>query len=134
MTVAAVLSPHEAVTNPAVYQNCSFALDSESQTKTINEILNGTFPYLKFKNCLIEYHGGEIKLILAWDKMPFTITLAPPPGLSGQAKTVHTDLSGPTLRFEDCIFNFSIQNVPPQRGQELSANLLAENFTLPVSK
>jgi hypothetical protein len=105
-----------------------------NKIKTLNAILKANTPLLTFKNCLIEYHGGEINLILAWDQEPFTLTLVgkgPDP-----SKIVHTRLSGPAIQFENCLFSFTFQNPPPPNGQRLSTTLLAENATsvaLPVS-
>jgi hypothetical protein len=128
MTVKEVLSPTELVTNRGFYQDCRFILDSAEQDQKLNAILKLTTPLLTFKNCLIEYHGGEISLILAWDKEPFSVTIA---GSGSQVR-----LSGPAIQFEHCLFNFSFQTSPPPHGQRLSTTLLAQDISfvsLPVS-
>ncbi len=126
-TIKEVLGPHEATTNRGFYENCRFVLDSPAQDQALNAILKGAVPLITFKNCLIEYHGGEISLILAWDKEPFTLTLIPPNGSSDEPKIVHTHLPGPTIEFENCLFNLSFETKPPQRGQQFSTTLLAQN-------
>jgi hypothetical protein len=136
MTVKEVLSPTEATQNRGVYENCRFVLDSVTQGQKLNDILKGSTPLITFKNCLIEYHGGEINLILAWDKEPFTLTLVGR-GPGDPSKIIHTTLSGPAIQFENCLFSFMFQNSPPPNGQRLSTTLLAENATsvsLPVSQ
>lgn len=135
MTVKEVLSPNEATQNPGLYENCRFVLDSAEQDQKLNAILRGKTPLITFRNCLIEYHGGEINLILAWDKAPFTITIVGR-GPEDPSKIVHTTLSGPAIQFENCLFVLTFQNPPPPNGQRLATTLLAENATsvsLPVS-
>jgi hypothetical protein len=135
MTIREVLGPHEATTNRGLYENCRFVLDSAKQAQILNGILKGNTPLLTFKNCLIEYHGGEINLILAWDKEPFTVTLVGK-GPEDQTKVIHTTLSGPAIQFENCLFSLTFQNPPPPNGQRFSTTLLAENtasVSLPVS-
>ena len=70
-----VVGPKEVVQTRGVYENCRFVLDSPSQDQTLNAILKGNTPLITFKNCLIEYGGGQINLILAWDKETFTGTM-----------------------------------------------------------
>ncbi len=135
MTIKEVLSPNEAVNNRGLYDNCRFVLDSATQDQTLNTILRGNTPLITFKNCLIEYHGGEISLILAWDKEPFTWTLVGR-GPQDPSKILHVTVSAPAIQFENCLFIFEFQNSPPPNGQRLSATLLAENSTsvsFPVS-
>src|SRR5260370_3283661 len=133
-TIKEVLSPHEATLNRGLYENCRFVLDSPKQDQTLNAILKGNTPLITFKNCLIEYHGGEISLIFAWDKEPFTLTFV---GNGPEdRKIMHTTLSGPAIQFENCLFVFEFQDPPPLNGQHLVTTLLAENTTsvsLPVS-
>jgi hypothetical protein len=93
-TIKEVLSPHEATQNRGLYENCRFQLDSATQDQTLNAILKTSTPLLTFKNCLIEYHGGEINLILAWDTAPFTMTVVGR-GPGDPSKILHTTLSGP---------------------------------------
>jgi hypothetical protein len=75
---------------------------------------------------LIEYHGGEISLVLARDKEPFTMTLIGR-GPEDPTKIIQTTFSGPAIQFENCLFNFSFQTSPPTHGQRLSTSLLAQN-------
>ena len=135
MTVKEVLSPNQITQNRGLYESCRFVLDSATQDQKLNAILKGNTPLITFKNCLIEYRGGEINLILAWDKEPFTFTIV---GKSEKdpTKTVHTTLSGPAIQFENCLFSLTFQNPPPSNGQRLTTALLAQNaasVSLPVS-
>jgi hypothetical protein len=135
MTIKEVVSPNEAINNRGLYENCRFELDSATQGQTLNAILRGKTPFITFKNCLIVYYGGEISLILAWDKEPFTMTIVGR-GPEDPSKIIHTTLSGPAIQFENCLFNLTFQNSPPPNGQRLSTTLLAQNPTsvsLPVS-
>jgi len=135
MTIKEVLSPNEVRPNRGLYENCRFVLDSAKQDQKLNAILKGNTPLLTFKNCLIEYQGGEISLILAWDKEPFTMTLAGR-GPEDPAKIIQTTFSGPAIQFENCLFSFSFQTSPPPHGQRLTTTLLAQNastVSLPVS-
>jgi hypothetical protein len=135
MTVKEVLSPNEITQNRGLYENCRFVLDSVKQDQVLNTILRGNTPLITFKNCLIEYRGGEINLILAWDKEPFTWTLVGR-GPQDPSKILHMTVSAPAVQFENCLFVFEFQNSPPPNGQRLSTTLLAESATsvsLPVS-
>jgi hypothetical protein len=135
MTVREVLSPAQAISNPGIYENCRFVLDSPKQDQALNAILRGNTPLITFKNCLIEYRGGEISLILAWDKVPFTTTI-PGSGPKDPTRVFPITLSGPAIQFENCLFVFEFQNPPPPNGQRFATTLLAENGTsvsLPVS-
>jgi hypothetical protein len=135
MTIKEVLSPNTATNNRGLYENCRLVLDSAEQAQALNAILKGNTPLLTFMHCVIEYHGGEISLILAWDKEPFTWTLVGR-GPQDPSKVLHMTLSAPAIQFENCLFVFEFQNPPPPNGQRLSTTLLAENATsvsLPVS-
>lgn len=135
MAITEVRSPNEAVNSRGLYENCRFVLDSTKQNQTLNDILRRSTPVITFKNCLIEYHGGEINLILAWDKEPFTLTIVGR-GPGDPNKVIQTTLSGPAIQFENCLFVFEFQNPPPPNGQRIATTLLAENATsvsLPVS-
>ncbi len=119
-----------------LYENCRFVLDSEAQDKKLNAILSGNTPVIVFQHCLIEYHGGEINLILAWNKEPFTFVI---PGTGPQDPTTFTQLrlTGPAIDFQNCLFNFSFQNAPSSNGQLLSTALLAQDAasaSLPVAR
>jgi hypothetical protein len=135
MRVTDVLSPNEAVNSRGLYENCRFVLDSPTQDQTLNGILRRSTPVITFKNCIVEYRGGEINLILAWDKEPFTWTLVGT-GPKDPSKILHVTVSGPAIQFENCLFIFLFQNPPPPNGQRFSTTLLAENtnsVALPVS-
>lgn len=136
MRLKEVLSPQRAITTRGVYENCRFVLDSPEQDATLNAILKGNTSLITFRNCLIEYHGGDINLILAWDKEPFTMTLEGR-GSEDPNRIIHPTLSGPAIEFENCVFNFSFQTAPPPKGQQFSTALLAQNaasVSLPVAR
>jgi len=121
-----------------VYENCRFVLDSETQDEKLNTILRTNTPVIVFLHCLIEYHGGPISLILAWDKEPFMATLRPiSPQDKTPAKNIPLTMTGPAIDFQNCLFSFSFQNPPPPNGQRLATTLLAENadsVSLPIER
>lgn len=130
-----VLSTSEL--SKGVYKNCRFVLDSETQDQKLNAILKGETPVIVFQDCLIEYHGGEINLILAWNKQPFTFVVPPnSPEDKSPPHVYHLNMTGPAIDFQNCLFTLSFQNTPPPNGRLLSTTLLAENATsvsLPIS-
>ena len=118
-----------------VYENCRFVLDSAEQDQKLNAILSGSTPVLVFQNCLIEYHGGDINLILAWNKAPFTFIV--PQGDKSPPHVYQLNMTGPAIDFQNCLFNFSFQNAPSSNGQLLSTALLAQDAasaSLPVAR
>lgn len=135
-SVKEVLSPNQLTSNPGIYENCRLVLDSATQDAALNAILRENTQFITFKNCLIEYHGGEISLILAWDKAPFTLVLVGK-GPQDPTKTFQVEMSGPAIQFENCLFVLAFQNPPPPNGQRLSTTLLAENtssISLPIAR
>jgi hypothetical protein len=121
-----------------VYENCRFVLDSAEQDQKLNAILSGNTPAIVFQNCLIEYHGGDINLILAWNKAPFTFIVPPNnPEDKLPPHVYHLNMTGPAIDFQNCLFNFSFQNTPSSNGQLLSTALLAQDAasaSLPVAR
>ena len=116
------------------YENCRFVLDSAAQDQKLNAILRGNTPVIVFQHCVIEYHGGEINLILAWNKEPFTFFV--PQGDKSPPHAYNLNVSGPTIDFQNCLFNFTFQNTPSLNGQLLSTALLAQDVksvSLPVA-
>ena len=117
------------------YENCRLVLDSEEQNKKLNAILSGNTPAIMFQNCLIEYHGGDIKLILAWNKQPFTFMV--PQGDKSPPHVYHLNLTGPAIDFQNCLFNFTFQTAPPSNGQLLTTALLSQDpasASLPIAR
>ena len=110
------------------YEDCRLVLDSEEQDQKLNAILKTNTAVIVFRNCLIEYHGGDINIILAWKKEPFNVTLTPPdPGSHEPPKIMHFSLSGPAIEFQNCLFNFTFKNAPSSNGQLLSTALLGQD-------
>jgi hypothetical protein len=120
MRITAVLSPQQAQVSNALYENCQITLDSPKDDERINSFILGKFPRIKFKNCLVVYRGGQINLKLEWrgEVIGFQIEGKPPMAMK---------MSGETMEFENCLFQFTIQGVPPPTGQEVTAVLLAQN-------
>jgi hypothetical protein len=117
--------PHTLIIDPAAYTNCRVVLDSEEDERKINEIIEAQ-GFLAFYNCLVEYHGGAVQLASSWNPQGKSYTLVDRNG------KVISDLhilkaEGPLLRFEDCLFSFSVHDTPPSNGQFLTRTLLAQD-------
>jgi hypothetical protein len=120
--------PHKFTVKFGSYENCRFTLDSEQDDQRINAFLNNTTPHITFKHCLIVYRGGAINLIIGWNNRLTVIT-----GTHGQQPLV-VPISGTTFSFQDCLFTFSIPDIPPPNAQKITMTLLAQNgglLTLP---
>jgi hypothetical protein len=121
MTVKSVESPTKMTVNRALYENCRFTLDSPEDDRILNTILQETAPLITFRKCVIDYGGGEIHLILAWNNVVSRYHVnANPPG-EGEVS-----FSGNALEFEDCLFDFSLGTSPPPKGQEIVEALLSQ--------
>jgi hypothetical protein len=121
-----------------VYENCRFVLDSAAQGQKLNAILRTSTPVIVFQHCLIEYNGGEITLILAWNNAPFTFVV-PPQGPENKTPPhfYNLKMTGPAIDFQNCLFILTFQNPPPPNGQRLATALLAENadsVSLPIER
>lgn len=46
--------------------------------------------------------------------------------IQGDTKSIDLSMSDSTLLFEDCLFDFSFQTVPPPQGQEIMQALLSQ--------
>jgi hypothetical protein len=119
----------------ALYENCQFTLDSPLDTERVNELLLHTTTGITFRNCVVTYRGGEIKLIVSFYNRPVRITA------SREGKTlppVEGTVTNPsTLRFEHCLFNLTFSATPPPLGQQLAGSLLSANtetIDFPVQK
>lgn len=103
---------------PAIYENCRFVLDSPQEAERF-PLLGASFN-LEFKNCQIIYNGGPIAI------------LTPNPRFStfigrGPTRSDVFIIRGQGLRFENCLFLFTIKAVPPQEGQQMTHELLAQS-------
>ena len=87
----------------------------------MRESVNDRNPSLTFKHCLVVYRGGAINLILSWKNRPVK------GGVPGKQITEGAASVPNTLGFEDCLFDFSFQGVPPPNGQQIAEDLLAQN-------
>jgi hypothetical protein len=103
---------------PAIYENCRFVLDSPEEAERF-PLLGKSFN-LEFKNCQIIYNGGPIAI------------LTPNPRFSafngkGPTRSDLFIMKGQALRFENCLFLFTIKVVPPKEGQQMTHELLAQS-------
>lgn len=103
---------------PAIYENCRFVLDSPEEAERF-PLLGESFN-LQFKNCQIIYNGGPIAI------------LTPNPRFSaftgkGPTRSDVFIMKGQALRFENCLFLFTIKAVPPKEGQQMTHELLAQS-------
>lgn len=121
-TIKEVQSPTKMTLNPGVYENCQFTLDSPEDNQRLNEFLLHTLQ-IRFKHCLIIYRGGQINLILAFNKLKAAYQVDAPPPASGMLEVTNDH----TLEFQECLFDFSFRNTPPEQGQEMTKFLLASN-------
>lgn len=120
MRIAEVLSAHEARISLALYEDCRITLDSPTDDERINSFIVGKFPRIKFKNCLVIYRGGQITLKLEWKGEVIGLQMKGRPPMT-------IKMSGNTLEFEKCLFEFTFQGVPPPVGQQVTEVLLAQN-------
>jgi hypothetical protein len=105
---------------PALYENCRFVLDSPEEAARVPYARDGRAFFIKFKNCQIIYNGGVIALF------------NPHPGPSavqgkGPTRGDIYLIGGQQIDFENCLFLFSIKTIPPQDGQSLTRELLAQS-------
>jgi hypothetical protein len=103
---------------PAIYENCRFVLDSPEEAEGF-PLLGNSFD-LEFKNCQIIYNGGPIAIVTPNPRVSFFNGKGPTRGDVFAIK-------GQKLRFENCLFLFTIKAVPPQEGQQMTHELLAQS-------
>lgn len=126
MKILSVPDEHHFTTSVGYYENCRFTLDSPGVDERINSILQNRIPFLTFRNCLIVYRGGPVRLIISWNNRPSVIY----PSVPGKdLKPIPAPISGNAIEFEDCLFDFTIKDVPPPDGQRIAETLLAQNAT-----
>jgi len=104
--VVAVPSPTSFTAQSATYSNCKVTLDDPVDVSRINDQLKSEYPFLNFKNCLVEYRGGEIKFPFYRD--------------SDNGKLISA------FWFEDSVFNFSVNSTLSSSGKELLRALLTQ--------
>lgn len=104
------------------YEHCRFALDSSHDNERINWLLlNRASMGIEFKDCLVTYGGGSINLSLAVhaDSIKYV------DDKTGGVFTADPFTTSPTLRFDGCLFQFTLNSAPPQQGQEVTRTILA---------
>ena len=85
-----------------------------------------------YSKCEIIYRGGPLIPVLAWSSQLHTVGFAS--NKEGAALTVNAENA---LKFTDCRFEFSIPQLPPPLGQQLTQFMLAQNkpaVELPISR
>jgi hypothetical protein len=105
---------------PALYENCRFVLDSPEEAARVPYAREGRSFLIKFKNCQIIYNGGVIAIL----------NPHPRPSLvngKGPARGDVYIINGQQIDFENCLFLFSIKTIPPQDGQSMTRELLAQS-------
>jgi hypothetical protein len=127
--VKSVEDAHHMTVEPAYYENCKVTLDSSRDTARINELLlNLATGGIAFKNCIVVYRGGEIKLILAIFNHTVNTQIMSHDMTKVLSGPNMTTINNPiTLRFENCLFDFEFKGTPPEKGQMLARTLLPEN-------
>jgi hypothetical protein len=105
---------------PALYENCRFTLDAPAEQSGIPEFEHRSSFVLTFRRCQIVYHGGPITLLTPHPR---------PTPMNGYGPT-RSDvfmIVGQTIKFENCLFAFSITAAPVTDGQNLTQQLLSQN-------
>jgi hypothetical protein len=118
-------TPVKMVVENAQYADCALTLDSPEQADKLNWILRHRTNRITFTRCLIIYHGGPINITLEFNNEPRILYWYDAAGKpqSGSAVTV----SGPTLAFVDCFFNFVFVNPPSEPGRSFAKSVLTQN-------
>jgi hypothetical protein len=108
----------------AGYHDCRLTLDSTKDGEHLNSLLSGDTPIIFFKHCLIIYHGGPITFPVAWNNR----VVASYSGEGGVAGRL--SVFGSSLRFDDCIFDYSVNQAQPStQVQTLTKLLLGQTGT-----
>ncbi|HKW64542.1 MAG TPA: hypothetical protein VJN89_18465 [Candidatus Acidoferrum sp.] len=102
--------------NPGIYENCRVTLDSQENSKGI-AVIQMHQPSLIFKHCLVVYKGGPVDWIIGWQISDVPADKSQPPS---ERKIAYT------LVFEDCLFDFVIEGIPPAAGQKVIEAVLAQ--------
>jgi hypothetical protein len=108
---------------PALYENCRFVLDSPEEAARVPYAREGRSFLIKFKNCQIIYNGG---IIAVFNPHP---RISPVQGRGPTRGDVYI-INGQRIEFENCLFLFSIKTIPPQDGQSMTRELLAQSGPL----
>jgi hypothetical protein len=89
---------------PVELHDCQITLDSPEAMQNISVDLS--IASVIFRHCVVFYHGGPIVLF------PVKVATETPAKLVG------------SLRFEDCLFIFSLPQPPSSQGQQFAQHLL----------
>jgi hypothetical protein len=117
--------------NPARYENCRLVLDSLQVQDKINSLLLTLAPVIRFEHCLVVYRGAPVKLIVGFKNYNVAISTENVVLATGPVSENNT------LFFQDCLFDFEFAHTPPDKGQEITERLLADNnaiLTLPIAR
>lgn len=124
LTVSKVLSPTQFQAEAPAYENCRVTLDSEKDDEAINKVLDSETPFITFKHCLVVYRGGPVNLIYYLPSKEGTTVMKGP----NRRNTTKSKITGKSIRFEDCLLDFSAPSAPlPPYGQKMTLRLLAQN-------
>lgn len=106
----------------SLYENCRITFDSPLENEKINSLLQDFTSSITFRNCVVIYRGGEIKLIVSFkDHIVRFANLSHP----SDPPVLGTLNVSSTLQFENCLFDFTFRGTPPIPGQELTRAILA---------
>jgi len=117
--------------NIGVYNNCQIELDSPTDGDRLNSFLARDIPTIVFTHCVVIYRGGPLKLILNWEHHVIDSVQ-----VGKGAATL--SVSGNSLTFNDCLFDFSVpQSSPSAEVQQLTKLVLSQSgarVELPLTK
>jgi hypothetical protein len=116
-------TPNQFKVQFSIYENCRLTLDSDRDAAKVNYLLETETMNLTFRHCLIVYRGGNIKMILAWHNRVAAFHKWNNPNPDSNPLL----FNGPTLLFENCVFDFQLNGMPPVPGQDFTRSLLASD-------
>jgi hypothetical protein len=109
----------------AKYADCTLTLDSPEQADKINWILKHRMNKITFTHCVIIYRGGPINITMELNNEPRILHYQPKPG--APEITSKVNVSGPTLTFMNCLFEFALPTIPTDSGQSFAKSMLPQN-------
>ena len=128
MQVQKVIDDSHMITTRAEYSNCRITLDSKGDAVRLNYALKNGYALITFKHCLVVYRGGNVAINFGWTKLEnvqyaFSDTDSGPQKVGPGTVTIE----GNAIEFDNCLFDFYMDNVPPSNGKMVSRHLLAQN-------
>jgi hypothetical protein len=120
------------IANPA-FSNCQITLDSPADAKLMNSLLTQVTARLSFNHCVVNYFGGPITVILEFHHdHRFVHTYDG----GKETESTETYVDGPTLEFNDCLFNLNVGPAPPSASElKFAQDMLFQSgptFVLPT--